>query len=123
MRANGLLRVTCPRSNRTRLDSAPIMSRVKGATGSRVQATIAIPPDNRRCTGLGKDGERCRAWVSDRVLQERGEPLCAGHARLGVLKQDHPVPVAMPRQGTSAVPARGDGGLDCAASSCYGGSS
>ena len=50
--------------------------------------------------------------LSHRVLRERGEQLCSGHARLGTLKQDLPMLRDMPPQGTNAVPSSRIGGAD-----------
>ena len=88
------------------------MNRMNATPDSRGQVAIGIPPDERRCTASGKDGERCRAWASHRVLAERGEQLCSGHGHLGTLKQDQPMLAAAPPQGTSAVPSRHDGESD-----------
>lgn len=37
----------------------------------------SIPPDDRRCTGTGKDGQRCKAW------RIRDHETCSGHSGLG----------------------------------------
>ena len=41
---------------------------------------MPLPPDDRRCTEVGRDGERCKAWA----VKGAERQLCAGHAGLGV---------------------------------------
>src|SRR4051812_51573 len=48
-------------------------------------ANEKLPPDEKRCTGTGKDGDRCKAWAMKGAREDLGgERLCAGHGGKGL---------------------------------------
>lgn len=67
-----------------------------------------LPPDQRRCTATGPNGQRCKAWVSERVRRESGAHLCTGHARsVGLLDAPIHAPLDAPQHapgGASGMP-------------------
>lgn len=52
----------------------------EGGNEPQPKGFTRVPPDDRRCTGVGKDGERCKGWA----MREHAQQLCGGHAGVGV---------------------------------------